>query len=105
MNKKGKKSQKSIVKSTVVAPRKADLQKDMAVEWPELGNIGVVVGDVAVPAMTELDYDGQEISASKIKTGGIFVNIDEQQIWPIRYSSDTVNVQEYFPEFGFRKKR
>jgi hypothetical protein len=72
--------------------------EDMLISWPDLGNKGVVVGDIKLPAaIMEDDYVNSMFGAEKVVTGGIFVNVGEQQIWPIRYSADTVNVTRFEP--------
>lgn len=72
--------------------------KDMLIKWPELGNKGVIVGDIKMPeAIMEDEYTTGMFSSGNIVTGGIFVDMAEQQIWPIRYSADTVNVTEFIP--------
>jgi hypothetical protein len=103
--KKTKKNAKKSLAETSVVTTAEKANEDISVHWPELGNIGVVIGDVLVPEVEKNDLFEKGLSASSIKTGGIFVEVEEQQIWPIRYSADSVNVQEYIPEFGFRKRR
>jgi len=72
--------------------------KDMLISWPELGNKGVVVGDIKMPeAIMEDDLTTGMFNSANIVTGGIFVDVLEQQIWPIRYSADTVNVTKFIP--------
>ena len=72
--------------------------EDVSLHWPELGNKGVVVGDIKMPEPTiDEDYTAAMFSSEKIVTGGIFVNVGEQQIWPIRYSADSVNVRPFLP--------
>lgn len=105
MNKRNKNKEETLNKASVVTTAKVLPGQDFSKFWPELGNIGVVVGDIAAPQMEETEASGYGLSATLIKTGGIFVDMPDQQIWPIRYSSDSVDVQEYVPELGFRKKR
>ena len=89
-----KKTNKAVGVLTKTFPK----AEDMGISWPDLGNKGVVVGDIKMPdPIMEDDYTSAIFSSEKIVTGGIFVSMVEQQIWPIRYSADTVNVRPFLP--------
>ena len=74
------------------------IKADVTIKWPELGNKGVVIGDIKLPEDVLTDDSADlRMSATKIITGGLFIEMGEQQIWPIRYRSDSVNVTPFLP--------
>jgi len=67
------------------------------ISWPKLGVKGVVVEKIKVPEFVNDDHLIKVDQSSTIQTGGIFVPIGKQELWPIRYSSDAVNVKVILP--------